>query len=57
MIDSTIKRKSILDDLDNNSAKNIFCNVSDLTNEASVETFFINRLLKELRYKDCNILT
>ena len=37
--------------------KNIFCKKSDLRNESDVEQFFIIRLLKELGFKDSNILT
>jgi type I restriction enzyme M protein len=50
------KRKSILDSIDQVSrGKNMFCNIKDLTNESSVELFFISRLLKALGYKDKNI--
>ena len=35
--------------------KNIFCSLSDLTNEASTETFFINRLLDYLGFGDNNL--
>ena len=52
-----IKRKSIFDDIDFNENRNIFCELSVLTNEASVEMFFINRLLEYLAYKDKNIKT
>jgi len=37
--------------------KNIFCDKNDLTNESSVEQFFIIRLLKDLGYEDRNIRT
>ena len=36
---------------------NKFCRSTDLTNEASVETFFVNRLLADLGYKDAEIKT
>ena len=36
---------------------NKFCRSTDLTNEASVETFFVNRLLADLEYKDAEIKT
>ena len=49
-------RKSVLDDLDG-SARNIYCRFADLSNEASVETFFLSRLLKDLGYKDSQIKT
>jgi len=39
------------------SAKNLFCRSSDLTNEASVESFFVLRLLAELGYDDKEIKT
>jgi len=35
--------------------KNIFCKKEDLTNESSVEQFFVIRLLKDFGYKDSNI--
>lgn len=37
------------------SNENKYCKSSDLTNEASVETFFVNRLLSDLGYKDAEI--
>lgn len=37
--------------------KNKFCEKSNLRNESDVEQFFVIRLLKELDYKDANILT
>ena len=36
-------------------AKNKFCALKDLTNESTVEDFFITRLLKDLGYKDEDI--
>jgi type I restriction enzyme M protein len=57
MGDDFIKRKSILEDIDFRSNKNLFCELSSLTNEASVETFFLNRILEDLAYKDKNIKT
>ena len=35
--------------------KNLFCSKKDLRNEASVETFFVDRLLKSLNYPDSKI--
>lgn len=35
--------------------ENMFCSKSDLDNEASVERFFVDRLLKQLGYKDSEI--
>jgi type I restriction enzyme M protein len=52
-----IKRKSILENIDYKLNKNMFCELSALTNEATVEIFFINRLLECLAYKDANIRT
>lgn len=37
------------------TAKNKFCQLADLGNEASVEQFFVNRLLRDLGYKDSQI--
>ena len=36
---------------------NMFCRSTDLTNEASVESFFVLRLLKELGYEDREVKT
>ena len=36
--------------------KNLFCNSSDLTNEADVEALFVEKLLKSLDYPDDRIL-
>ena len=36
---------------------NKYCRATDLTNEASVETFFVNRLLTDLKYRDSEIKT
>jgi len=49
------KRKTILDSFTPDT--NIFCNIKDLYNEASVETFFIDRLIKDLKYEDSQIKT
>lgn len=49
-------RPTLWDDLEDD-AKNIFCTRRDLTNEASVEAFFVGRLLRELGYKDSQIET
>lgn len=37
--------------------KNKYCNSTDLSNEASVESFFVLRLLNDLSYKDSEIRT
>src|SRR5579862_641831 len=50
-------RPTVLDTLGVNPARNIYCRVEDLTNEASVETFFLSRLLQDLGYKDSQIKT
>jgi type I restriction enzyme M protein len=36
--------------------KNMFCEESVLTNEASVEHYFVSRLISELNYKDSQVL-
>ncbi|MCG3148478.1 MAG: hypothetical protein PCFJNLEI_01922 [Verrucomicrobiae bacterium] len=51
----TPPHKTLFDSLTHDSSVNVFCNVKDLTNEASVETFFVNRLLTDLGYKDGQI--
>lgn len=51
---SGLSRKTVLDDL-GGSSRNIYCRFSDLGNEASVETFFLSRLLPDLGYKDSQI--
>ncbi len=48
-------RKSIFDTLDDSATDNLFCARANLSNEASVEQFFVNRLLAELGYKDAQI--
>jgi type I restriction enzyme M protein len=54
---STIPRKSLFDSLPGQPDKNLYCSLDDLSNEASVETFFVNRLLQDLSYKDRQIQT
>ncbi len=49
-------RKTVLDDL-GSSSRNIYCRFADLGNEASVETFFLSRLLTDLGFKDSQIKT
>ena len=49
-------RKTVLDDL-GSASRNIYCRSSDLTNEASVESFFLARLFPDLGYKDSQIKT
>lgn len=50
-----LKRASILDSI--SRPQNMFCAVSNLSNEASVEHFFVARLLQDLGFSDNNILT
>jgi len=50
-------RPNLLDDIIKHSGKNIYCNLDELTNEASVETFFITPLLQDLGYPNKNIKT
>lgn len=49
-------RRSVLDGLAA-AARNIYCRVTDLSNEASVESFFAMRMLKDLGYADAQIKT
>lgn len=49
-------RPTLWDDLVD-PTRNIYCRRSDLSNEASVETFFVSRLLKDLGYSDAQIKT
>lgn len=48
-------RPNLFDHLLADPAENLFCNRSDFSNEASVEAFFVIRLLQELGYKDNQI--
>ena len=41
-------RRTLFDALQTDIQRNAFCDLPDLTNEASVETFFVNRLLEHL---------
>lgn len=50
------QRKSVLDALGDVS-QNAYCRLSDLHNEASVESFFLLRLISDLGYKDSQIKT
>jgi len=52
-----IPRRSLFDSLAESGRENAFCHRDDLTNEASVEAFFVNRLLGDLGYKDNQIKT
>jgi type I restriction enzyme M protein len=53
-----VSRPSLFDYLDQaekESKTNKYCNKSDLRNEASVEQFFVSKLLKDLGYEDKEI--
>jgi type I restriction enzyme M protein len=50
-------RKTILDAFQTGAGRNIYCRFEDLTNEASVETFFLNRLIPDLGFRDSQIKT
>ena len=54
---SSVKRKSILEGIDYHLGRNIYCERKDLSNEASVEAFFVNRMLADLGFKDKHIKT
>ncbi|MEO5984377.1 MAG: N-6 DNA methylase, partial [Ferruginibacter sp.] len=52
-----VNRRTIFDDLETPVlASNLFCDIADLKNEASVENFFVSRLLPSLGFKDSEIL-
>ena len=53
---NNLKRPTIFDSVGQSKNINLYCEISNLTNEASVETFFIARLLKDLGYEDNQIL-
>lgn len=48
-------RITIFDNFPIDTDNNVFCRLKDLTNESSVENFFVNRLLKDLGYEDKQI--
>jgi hypothetical protein len=48
-------RRTLFDALEADASRNAFCDLSDLANEAAVETFFVNRLLEHLGYSDRQI--
>lgn len=50
-------RRSLFDSLTGDSDQNLYCQRDTLTNEASVETFFVARLLADLGYRDTQIET
>ena len=53
---SSPTRKTVLEDL-GSSSRNIYCRSADLNNEASVENFFLSRMLADLGYKDNQVKT
>ena len=50
-------RRTLLDSLTPSADRNLFCSRADLSNEATVEAFFANRLLKDLGYRDAQVQT
>jgi type I restriction enzyme M protein len=50
-----LPRRTLFDALESDPSENLLCRISDLTNEAAVETFFVSRLLKHLGYSDRQI--
>jgi type I restriction enzyme M protein len=50
-------RPTLWDELDTDATRNLYCRRDDLSNEASVETFFVSRLLTDLGYTDSQIQT
>lgn len=50
-------RPNLFDDIIKSSGKNIYCNFDDLSNEASVEAFFMTPMLQDLGYPNKNIKT
>ncbi len=53
----TIARRTLFDSLPASAESNLYCDVGELVNEASVETFFVNRMLADLEYRDSHIKT
>ena len=49
-------RRALFDDIEAPEAS-LYCARQDLVNEASVETFFVNRMLQDLEYHDRHIKT
>ena len=49
-------RRTLFDNLEL-SESNVFCKKADFSNEASVETFFVSRLISDLGYQDSQIKT
>ena len=55
--DGSIARRTLFDAFEVGPDRNLYCRFADLGNEASVETFFAARLLKDLGYSDTEIRT
>lgn len=49
------QRRTLFDSLPTNETDNLYCAAADLTNEASVENFFVDRMVKDLGYRDAQI--
>jgi len=54
---SPIRRRSLFDSLVSHAQENLYCRLDSLSNEASVEKFFIDRMLDDLGYRDSQIQT
>lgn len=52
-----IPRRSLFDSLPDHSQENLYCRQDSLSNEASVEKFFVDRMLDDLGYRDSQIQT
>ncbi len=50
-----IPHRSLFDSLPDHSQENLYCRLDSLSNEASVEKFFVDRMLDDLGYKDNQI--
>ena len=54
-MEAPLHRQTIFDylsDVEQNARTNKYLNLSDLRNEASVEQFFVQRLIEDLGYRD-----
>jgi type I restriction enzyme M protein len=50
-------RRSLFDSLPDHSEENLYCRLDSLSNEASVEKFFVDRMLDDLDYRDSQVQT
>ncbi|MGD9537200.1 MAG: N-6 DNA methylase [Alphaproteobacteria bacterium] len=50
-------RRTLFDSLPNHSQENLYCRLDSLSNEASVEKFFVDRMLDDLGYRDNQVQT